>query len=62
MEKAIHPRLEDLPLEELYALLSKVSLDLIKLVEEKEDRITIRNKGREIEALQFQIDKKSKHR
>jgi len=45
-------------LEELYTLLSKISLDLIKLVEEKKDRLTIRNKGREIEALQSQIDKK----
>jgi hypothetical protein len=50
--------LEDLPLEKLHTLLSEAASDLIKLVEEKRDGITIRNKSREIEALQSQIDKR----
>ncbi len=49
---------EDLSLEKLYALLSQTTLEFIKMIEDRRDGLIIKNKGREIETIQFHIDKK----
>ena len=55
-------RAQEMSLDQLSALLAEATKELIKMVEEKEDELVIRNKGREIEMLCSLIERKKDYK